>query len=270
MTALLNIDDPIFDLLENGKGTITESVVRRLNDRGYTTVGSIALIEEPLHVARKIGISQDMMVHLVHTAQYRSAMVIQRREPQWLPGYPIYFDIETDLKWNKIWLIGAVDAKEKKFYKFFANTWSDELSMLQEFNDFLKVRQNRPLQYYSCNGFDVRITQNACARWGQYDHAIFTQPEQDMCYELRKSYYLPTKNRKLKTMAKFLGYDMSLEDRDDYMDGKECAESYVRHASFGEPLDPNVFVYNENDVWMLPFVANRLAQRAIKQNIYVR
>lgn len=267
MTALLSIDAPLFDLLENGKGTITESVIRRLSDSGYTTVGSVALIDRPMQVARSLGISQDMMVHVVHTAQYRSAMVIKRREPRWLPGHPIYFDIETDLRWKKIWLIGVVDSKEKKFYKFYADTWDQEYDMLREFDQFLKVRQNRPLFYYSCNGFDVRITQGACARLGLVDHAIFAQPEQDMCYELRKSYYLPTANRKLKTMARFLGYDMSLEGRDDYMDGKECAEHYERHALFREPLDPNVFVYNENDVWMLPFVQNRLASVSIRQDV---
>ncbi|MBD3405109.1 MAG: hypothetical protein GF411_03105 [Candidatus Lokiarchaeota archaeon] len=266
MTIKMACEDSIFTLLESDKGGITRSAVQRLHDKGYTTIGSIIEAENPIAIARSLGISHDMMVNIIHTAQYCSHLVIKRRDPRWLPGYPLWFDIETDLKWSKIWLIGVVDAKEKKFYSFFADSWNDEYYMLQRFDEFLSVRPGRPLMYYSCNGFDVRVTQNACARNGLMEHSIFTQPEQDICYELRKSYYLPTKNRKLKTMARFLGYDMSLEARDDYMDGKECAEHYERHAIFREPLDPNVFAYNENDVWMLPFIVSRLKNIAVRQN----
>jgi predicted RecB family nuclease len=266
MTVTLHRDSPIFDLL-NGKGTIPEAPLRKLFERGYTTAGSVALISSPLQIAKSLGISQDIMIHIVHTAQYRTAMVIQRRRPRFLEGDPIWFDIETDLRWKRIWLIGAVDSKENKFYNFYANDWYDESNMLKKFDEFLRYRPNRPLMYFSCNGFDVRISQNACARLGLVNHSIFTQPEQDICYELRKSYYLPTKNMKLKTMARFLGYDMSLEGRPDYMDGKECAEHYERHALFNDPIDPNVFVYNENDVWMLPFVVNRQSEVAITQDV---
>jgi predicted RecB family nuclease len=263
---MLNQEDSIFLLLEDN-GTISESALRRLNERGYTTVGSVGLIGKPFHVAKGLGIQQDMMIHIIHTAQYRTRMVIERRMPRFLSGDLIWFDIETDLNWNKIWLIGAVDAKENKFYKFYANTWNDEHDMLKEFDKWLKVRQNRPLMYYSCNGFDVRITRNACARSGLYQHAIFTQPEQDICYTLRRSYYMPTKNRKLKTMARFLGYDMSLENQEGYMDGLECAQHYIRHVMFNEPLNSDVFLYNENDVWMLPFIVNRLAEIAVVQDV---
>ena len=263
---LLPRDAPIFALLEDN-GTISETALRKLNERGYKTVGSVALIEQPFHVAKALGVSKEMIIHIVHTSQFRTAMVVKRREPQFLPGDPILFDIETDLRWNKVWLIGAVDAKENKFYKFFANTWNDEFDMLKEFDEWLKVRQNRPLMYYSCNNFDIRVTQNACARLGLHQHAIFTQPEQDICYTLRKSYYLPTKNRKLKTMARFLGYDMSLENQEGYMDGLECAQHYISHVMFNEPLNSDVFLYNENDVWMLPFIVKRLSEVSIVQDV---
>lgn len=242
---------------------ISESVVRRLETSGYLTVADAALITTPVKIARKLGIPRDIMVHIIHTSQCRTSMVIKRRDPRFIPGSPLWFDIETDLKWRKVWLIGVVDAKTNKFYNFFADDWNGERDMLKAFGEFLSLRSNQPLMYYSCNGFDVRVVRNACDRLGIFGHPIFTQPEQDLCYELRRAYYLPTPNRKLKTMAKFLGYDMSLEGRDDYMDGKECAEHYIRHATLGTPIDPNVFVYNENDVWMLPFIINKLARIAV-------
>lgn len=264
MTSVLSRQAPIYSLVENG--TIQESHLRKLLKCGYETVGQVALIETPMKAGRALGIPGREMVRIVHAAQLKSQHVIRRRFPDLPPGDPIYFDIETDLNWKRIWLIGVIDTNDNKPYQFYANDWDCERDMLIAFDEFLKNRPSMPLLYYSCNGFDVRIMRNACNRLGLTQHAVFTHPEQDLCYPIRRSYYIPTKNRKLKTLAGFLGFDMSLEGREDYMDGRECAEHYIEHAMFKTPLDPNVFVYNLNDVKMLPFVMDRLAEIAIDQS----
>jgi len=268
MTSILDRDASIFDIL-NGSDIISESAVRRLYNMGYSTVGSVAVIENPLKTARAIGVSSNDMLFIVHTAQYRTAMVVKRRDPVFLPGIPLYFDIETNLAWNKIWLIGVLDGKDDKFYPFYANTFDEERTMLKEFGEFLEVRKNQPLLYYSCNGFDVRIIKNSCNRLGLNDHPIFEHLEQDICGEIRKSYYIPTKNRRLKTLVKFLGFDMSLENHEGYMNGKECAQMYEAHSNYGLPLNPVVFEYNQNDCKMLKFLIQRLEEVSIVNGDYI-
>ena len=263
MTTALPRQAPIGSLLDNG--SIKQSHLNRLNSRGYSTIGSVALITDPVQIGRALGISSRDIVHIVHTAQKRSQFVIRKRPFRLLPGNPIWFDIETDMRWRRVWLIGVLDETENKIHQFYAENWDCEYDMLLKFDQFLKNRPNKPLYHYSCNGFDVRRIKESCIRLGLTSHAIFTHPELDICQPLRNSFYIPTPNRKLKTLAAFLGFDMSLEGREDYMDGKECAQHYEQHVLFKTPLDPNVFVYNANDVHMLPFVVNTLQEIAIDQ-----
>lgn len=263
MTTALTRQAPIKTLLDNG--AITQSHLDRLLTRGYSTVGAVALIADPVRIGRALGISSRDIVHIVHTAQKRSQLVIRKRPLRLLPGNPIWFDIETDMHWKRVWLIGALDETEDRVHQFYADNWDCEYDMLLQFDQFLRDRPNKPLFYYSCNGFDVKRIRESCIRLGLTNHAIFTHPELDICQPLRKSFFIPTPNRKLKTLAAFLGFDLSLEGREGYMDGKECAEHYEQHAMFKTPLDPNVFVYNANDVHMLPFIVNRLNEIAIDQ-----
>ena len=241
--------------------------VKRLSNAGFDTVWSVATIHQPIKIARALGIPSDEMVKMVHMAQKKTAMVIKRKELRLPEGVPLWFDIETNLRWNRIWLIGVLDEADNHVYQFFAKDWN-EYDMMLEFDAFLKARPNRPLLYYSCNNFDIRVTRNVARRLGMDDHAIFTQPEMDICRPLRDAFFIPTTNRKLKTIARFLGFDMTLEDRDDYMDGKECAMHYEEHIKYGTPLDPNVFTYNANDVKMLPFILRRLEELSIRTNGY--
>ena len=260
---------PIETLVSNGK--ITDSHIRKLRSKGLETLTDVAMIREPVRTARSLGISSQSMVNIIHVAQSRGRFVIRKGNVRLPRGYPIYFDIETTSNWNnpKIWLSGVVDGRDMKYDRFYADTFNDEKQMLQEFGDYLDCRPDMPLYHFSGTNFDIRITRNACMHNGLRDHPIFRQPHVDILPVIRNAFYIPLKKEngradyRLKSIARFLGYDMSLEGRSDYMDGKECALHYEDHVNMGTPLNKNVFKYNENDVYMLEFVLRRLSETCI-------
>lgn len=250
-------------------GSITDSHVRKLKNKGFETITDVAAIKQPMRLARSLGMTSSTIIDIVHTAQYRGKFVI-RKGPIRLPrGYPIYFDIETDTKFTKIWLSGVVDGRDMEYKKFYADTWLDEKQMLQKFGDYLSCRPNMPLYHFSRTDFDVRVTRQACMRNGLRNHPIFNHPHIDLFHVIDNAFYIPTekpngkKDMRLKTLAAFLGYDMTLEGRDDYMNGKECALHYEDHVNMGVPLNKTVFKYNENDVYMLEFVLRKLSETCI-------
>jgi len=262
-TRLASIDT----LISNEK--ITESHVRKLKTKGFETITDIAMMKQPIKLARSLGISSSIIIDIVHAAQLRGKFVI-RKGPLRLPrGYPIYFDIETDTRWTKIWLSGVVDGRNMEYKMFYADTWNDEKQMLQELGDYLECRPGMPLYHFSSNGFDVRVTRAACLRNGIHDHPIFHHPHIDIFNVIDTAFYIPLtkengrRDMRLKSLAAFLGYDMTLDNHEGYMDGKECAMHYEDHANHGIPLNNTVFQYNRNDVYMLEFVLRKLSETCI-------
>lgn len=253
-------------LTEHG---ISASFLHSLSQRGYKTIGDVARIDHTLalKVAHALGIPKETMGEIVQTAQIASGFVIKRRDMRLLQGDPLWFDIETGVPWNKgIWLIGIFDNNLNKVFQFYADSWDGEREMLQEFDEFLRDRPRQPLFHYSCNNFDVRMVKQSCMKYG-LQHHIFIHPEQDLCGPIRNSFYIPTPNRKLKTLARYLGFDLSLEDYSGYMDGYECALHYEEHVAYGTPLNKAVFEYNANDVIMLKHVIEELENRSVKNGI---
>lgn len=252
-------------------GSITDSHIHKLKNKGFETITDVAMIKQPMRLARSLGISSPSIINIIHVAQFRGKFVI-RKGPLRLPrGYPIYFDIETDTKFTKIWLSGVVDGRNMEYKKFYSDTWLDEKQMLQDFGDYLNCRPNMPLYHFSRTNFDIRVTRQACIRYGLRNHPIFKHPHIDIFHVIDSAFYIPIKKKdgrkdmRLKSIAAFLGYDMTLEDRDDYMDGKECALHYEDHVNRGIPLNKTVFQYNKNDVYMLEFVLRRLSETCINR-----
>lgn len=261
-------EKPIESLLDNGT-IITRSHIDKLHRMGYHTILDVAKITEPVHLARAVGMGFRDIVHIIHVCQVRGRFVVKRKNFRLPNEPPLWLDIETDTSWRKIWLIGVLDAKTGEMKQFLANDWNEESKILEELDEYLCLRSSQPLIYYAFNGFDVRRTIDAARRHGFRDHRIYSHPHLDLYRPLKDAYWVPTKkpngrdDRRLKTLAAFTGFDMSLEDRPDYMDGRECAIHYEKHVEYGVPLDKNVLVYNANDVYMLPFVVSRLEELSV-------
>ena len=76
-----------------------------------------------------------------------------------LPPAPrIYFDIETDIRQRRIWLIGAFLEEEDRVRQFAANSFNEEQGMLVEFADFVRSHPGASFVSFSSNHLDHWLT----------------------------------------------------------------------------------------------------------------
>jgi predicted RecB family nuclease len=74
---------------------------------------------------------------------------------------------------------------------------------------------------------------------------------------MRRSFIFPTRGYGLKRLGGFLGYPFS----NPHLDGLTVSTQYQDHIERGDPLDPRDFVYNEDDVKVLPYIESWARER---------
>jgi len=170
----------------------------------------------------------------------------------------IYFDIETDLACEKIWLIGIL--KDGKFIRLYADRWSQEKRILKEFLNILKESKGYYLFSYSSTSFDFRVTKNALIRRKIDFEELEKFEHYDICTWIRKSFIFPKQSYALKVIGNYLKYPFKNKD----MCGFDVAVAYEDHLKTKKKLPKKIFEYNKDDVYSIPYIVNKLNNRRLK------
>lgn len=232
---------------------IGQTYTRKLRSCGIATIHALA------HHANLTALTQqsDISLKRLRTFQLRAQSLLKQDIIQIAPfespqSNTIFIDIETDLRCERVWLIGLLIHDE--CIQLYADTWLEEKTILLQFLHILKEYPTYDLVSYSGTNFDYRIPLEAMRR-----HQLDTTPLEsrrhiDLCIAIRRSFIVPFQTFALKAFGGFLDYPFQHPE----MDGMRVALKYIDHINAGTPLDPSVIQYNEDDVKVLPYLINVL------------
>ena len=219
------------------------------------TIGELADHADLPRLSKESSISRRRLEKL----QLRARSIVNRETIQTAPfqplGNPIYYDIETDLRCERVWLIALLIRGE--LTQLYADDWDQEKDILEQFMATIQGYPNHTLVSYSGTRFDSRVLMNAMKRNKLPHQPLKARREIDLCTQLRRSYIFPTRGYGLKELATYLGYPF----RNPGLDGRAVAEYYQRHIEEGIELDHRVLQYNRDDVEALQFICDNLPRR---------
>lgn len=167
--------------------------------------------------------------------------------PFWMPRMePIYLDIETVPKWDKVWLIGLLI--EDMFIQLYARDYDDEVRILTEFNKIISQYRDRFLVTWT--RFDTRVLRKRMEVHGLPLSYMNMLGHVDLKLKMRRCFIFPTRGYGLKRVGKFLKYPF----KNPHLDGLAVSCQYQDHIERGDKLNPEVFEYNEDDVSALQYL----------------
>lgn len=225
---------------------------QKLAKCGITSISQIANIENIEVASKQLGITKKHLLKLRAKAKSLLFSEIYQIQP-FVPfeKKPIFFDIETDVDRNRVWLIGFLI--DDNFIQLFANNWEQEKEILTKFIEVLKEHPDSMLVSYSTKNFDFVTIRQALER-NELDVDFFRKyPHVDLGTSLSRTFIFPNQSYALKELGAFLGYNFKHAD----LDGLYVALNYMAYADNGEELDPNILEYNEDDVRVIPYLLEK-------------
>jgi len=216
------------------------------------TIGDLLDCLDLPHLSEESHISQGLLTKAQLSTRSIVDNEIIQTAPFETPENPVYYDIETSLSCDKVWLIGLLIDGE--LHQLYADDWSEEKCILETFTDILQRFPENTLVSYSGTRFDSRALLNAMKRHKVNHEPFRLKAEVDLCTRIRRSFIFPTRGYGLKELGSYLGYPFG----NPSLDGHRVAEQYERHVKDGVPLDPRVIEYNGDDVKVLPYICERL------------
>lgn len=232
---------------------IGPAYAERLGRSGVRDIAQLSKIRNLTKVACKSRISMSILKLL----QLKARAFLENRVYQIAPfnllhDKAIFFDIETDVACERVWLIGLqIDGKLIQLY---ADTWEQEKRILEEFIEILKGNPDYNLISYSTTNFDHRVILKAIER-----HELDATPLTSRCHSdlgilIRRCFVFPRKSYALKDLGALLGYKFKYPE----MNGLFVAMSYHRHIEENKPLDPKILEYNQDDVRVVPHMIEKI------------
>ena len=252
-------------LLEGPAGTVAilsgigAPTAERLDKVGLGTLQALAAADPATvrELVPKIGTPPAILVARARAQIEQRPIVFA---PINLPAAPrIYFDIETDLKQQRIWLIGAFLEEEDRVHQFAATSFDEERGMLVEFADFVSSQPSASFVSFSSNHLDHWLTIRRLRHHG-LPASESIAAKNNAYHLLWRSLALPTTTFGLKEIASCLGYQFQHPD----MDGRRVAWEYEYHVQERrEEIPTRLMQYNADDVRAVHFslmAAQRLHQ----------
>jgi Icc-related predicted phosphoesterase/uncharacterized protein YprB with RNaseH-like and TPR domain len=171
-----------------------------------------------------------------------------------IPDNVIFFDIETDIACERVWLVGTYS--KAGFKRFYADSWEDEKSMLQDFLNFLIRNPNFMLISFSGINFDRNVIEKALRRLNLDYKSFLSFRHKDLALQIKECFIFSNQSYALKDLASHIGYKFKYPE----LDGFQVALEYHHHIIDKIPLNPMLFDYNEDDVKSLPFMIQQLTK----------
>lgn len=175
----------------------------------------------------------------------------------------VYYDIETDIRQNIVWLIGVYDPIHDSFRQFFAKNKSDEKKILEEFSDYMRDVSCTKLCSYSASNFDRRVLKNRLIAQSIDSSPFDSTEETDFGLFVQKHFLARVPNYKLRTIGDFFDYPWSHKHDIDGLYVALSYEKYQRDNAF--EIDWNrLLEYNRDDVLAIPFIINKMRKEYIR------
>jgi len=230
-----------------------------LHGAGIKTVNDVSQMHDLEMISRRSGFSLDFLRKLqLHAKAILEESVYQIRPFVVPKGRLIFFDIETDLACERIWLIGLLDGN--RFHQMYSHNWKNERRVLKDFLGLLEKRRGGVLVTYSGNSFDLGVTIRALSRLGINGDILGSYRHIDLCHVLRHGFVFPEKSCGLKSLAAYLKYQFRHPDLDGFL----VACAYEQHLRDRKALDRRFFEYNEDDVRALPYLLDMITKGRLK------
>lgn len=220
---------------------------------GVKDLTQLSKARDLARIARRSGVP----LKRLRTLQLKARSFLENKTYQVAPFSPkneraIFFDIETDIACERVWLIGLqIDGR---FIQLYANDWKQEKGILRKFIDILEEHPDYGLISFSTTNFDYRVTLKAIKRHKLSAESLISRYHEDLGILIRRCFIFPCKTYALKELGSFLEYKFKYPE----MDGLMVALGYQKHVEENKPLDPKILDYNEDDVKALPHMIDKL------------
>lgn len=232
---------------------VGHSYSKKLEKCGITTIEELANCNDINDFGNRSGVYSK----LFSTFQLRAKAMLENKNFQIRPfDVPdekvIFVDIETDLKCEKVWLIGLL--VDGEFIQLFADTWAEEKSILKKYLEILKKYPKHLLVSYSGTNFDYRIPLEALKRHKMETSPLLSHKHLDLYHEVRNCFIFPISSYALKEIGAYLEYEFKFSE----LNGMMVAIKYLQHLESGKPLDEKFLKYNEDDVRVIQYIISSL------------
>jgi predicted RecB family nuclease len=227
----------------------------KLRAVGLDKISALASCEDLVAASEQTGLGLKILETLHFQAVAHQKKTIIHLAPFNLDlERPMFLDIETNLGWNAVWLVGVL--WDGNFRRFYADSWECERVMLLEFLDFLTQNTPSVLISYSCKNFDRRVLLKALRRHKLDESQRFGNIAHiDLGIVLKRCFALPIKERKVKSVGEYFRYPFKHRN----LNGMQAVYEYQKHIQERRPLNPAVFEYNEDDVRVLAHIVEQLS-----------
>ena len=225
----------------------------KFKSAGIETIQDLINTKDHRQISQKVGLSEEFIYKTQINARACSEKKIIRTSEFSPPsGDLVFFDIETDLKRERVWLIGILHGGN--FVQFYAKDWDREKKVLEDFLGFLDKMRGMTWIIYSCKWFDRNVICRALARHGLDPDPFSSLRHVDLCLQICKSFVFPNQSYGLKEIGRHLGYHFAHAE----LDGVAVATEYQEHIDKVRDLDRRILQYNKDDVYALPYIINKL------------
>jgi predicted RecB family nuclease len=153
----------------------------------------------------ELSVTSGIPLKILRLIQLKAKSIVDNKviqlEPFQMPRRkPIYLDIETVPKWDKVWLIGLL--LEEEFIQLYASDYDDEKRVLSEFNQIIRNHGERFLVTWT--GFDTRVLKNRMKLHGLPVSILNTLIHIDLKLKISKCFIFPTRGYGLKRLGTYL------------------------------------------------------------------
>jgi len=222
---------------------------------GISKIFQIARYDDLSEISEKSGFSE----RFLELTQLRAKSMLNNEVYQISPfsynfDKAIFFDIETDIACERVWLIGLL--VNGKFIQLYADNWGQEREILEKFNEILNKHHTGSLVSFSGTNFDHRVLLKAMEKHGIDTYPLTSRRHIDLCNSIRRSFIFPNQRFALKEFGQFIDYPFKHPE----LDGLAVALGYHRHIEDGKPLNPEFLEYNRDDVDVLPFIIGKIGR----------
>lgn len=176
--------------------------------------------------------------------------------------YNLYFDFEateTFTRDNKsfVYLIGIWDKEQDKYVKFIAKTPEEEISVFEDFYNYVKDFENTALYHWT--DYEVRKMHKLAEKFP--DHAEHLNKLIALCFDLKvavnDAFYLPAPSFSLKAAAPVFGFNWRQDDC-GAMDSMVYFINWLKTGN--ENLLNKILMYNEDDCRAMLVLEDALKQ----------
>ncbi|MBI5001683.1 MAG: ribonuclease H-like domain-containing protein [Euryarchaeota archaeon] len=171
----------------------------------------------------------------------------------------IYYDIETNIQQNLVWLIGIYNPNKDEFKQFLAKNTKDERKILEAFVKYQNGQACEKLCSYSGSWFDRRVIQKRLNHHAIRSSSFENSIEIDLGLEIQQTLIAKVQNYQLKSIGNFFNYKWTHKDEIDGFLVALRYEAYQRDKSIC--IDWNQLLeYNRDDVLVLPHILQGMGE----------